>query len=165
MKKYFFTILIFALAAFTCIAQETGKTSIGVDAGVPVGASADDYMFAIGGSLKVENPIGDASLLTLSVGYTSLSAKKTLIGSNVKPPAATFTPIKIGIKYRLSGALFAEVQTGAVFEIRGRRSSRFIYAPGLVCNINSFDLGLRYEGWAGNGSNISQVALRLGYSL
>jgi hypothetical protein len=165
MKKYFFTMLLFAVTAFTCFAQEEGRMSIGVDAGVPLGASADDYLIAIGGSLKMENPVGDASLVTISFGYTSLPAKRALIGSNIRPPAVTYTPLKFGLKYKLAGPLFAEVQTGAAFEIRGRRITRFIYAPGLVGNINRFDVGVRYEGWAGNGGTISQVAMRLGYRL
>lgn len=165
MKKFFFTALLFAVTTYTCVAQQDGRTSIGVDAGIPVGASADDYAFAIGGSLKVENPVGDATLITISLGYTSLSAKSTLTGANIKPPATVFTPLKFGLKYRLAGPLFAEAQTGAAFEIRGRRTTRFIYAPGLVCNINSFDLGVHYEGWAGSGGSISQVAFRLGYRL
>lgn len=139
--------------------------SIGVDAGIPVGSSADGYAFAIGGSLKVENPINDATFFTISLGYTSLSAKAALTGLNIKPPAAVFTPLKIGLKYKLAGPLFVEAQTGAAFEIRGRRSARFIYAPGLTCNIERFDLGVRYEGWAGSSGTISQVAMRLGYRL
>nr|WP_294793731.1 hypothetical protein [uncultured Mucilaginibacter sp.] len=164
MKKYFFTTLLLAITAFTCLAQEEGRMSIGVDAGIPLGASAEDFASIIGGSLKAENPIGDANLITISIGYSSLSAKSMLLGANIKPPATIFTPLKIGLKHRLAGPLFIEAQTGAAFEIRGRRSTRFVYAPGLVCNINKFDLGVRYEGWVGSGGTISQVAARLGFS-
>jgi len=165
MKKYFFTMLLFAATAFSCLAQEEGRMSIGADAGIPVGSSADNFSSVIGGSLKVENPIGDANFITFSIGYSSLSSKSTLLGANIKPPAAIFTPLKIGLKHRLAGSLFIEAQTGAAFEIRGRRTTRFVYAPGLVWSINRFDLGLRYEGWAGNGEAISQVAMRLGFKL
>ena len=164
MKKHLFTILLFAATAFTCFAQEDGRMSIGVDAGIPVGASADNFSSVIGGSLKVENPTGDANFITFSVGYSSLSAKSMLVGANIKPPASIFAPLKIGIKHKLVGPLFIEAQTGAAFEIRGRRSTRFIYAPGLTCSIDKFDLGVRYEGWAGSGGTISQVAMRLGFS-
>jgi len=165
MKKFLFTTLFFAVISFACVAQQDGRTSIGVDAGIPVGSSADDFAFAIGGSLKVENPLNDNTLIIISLGYTSLAAKSTLNGANIKPPASVFTPLKFGLKYNLAGRLFAEGQIGAAFEIRGRRTTRFVYSPGLVCNINRFDLGVRYEGWAGNGGAISQVAMRLGYRL
>jgi hypothetical protein len=164
MKKYLFTMLLFAATAFTCLAQQDGRMSIGLDVGIPVGASADNFSSVIGGSLKVENPIGDTNFITFSIGYSSLSAKSMLVGANIKPPASVFTPLKIGIKHKLVGPLFIEAQTGAAFEIRGRRSTRFIYAPGLTCSIDKFDLGVRYEGWAGNGGAISQVAMRLGFS-
>ncbi|PJJ80165.1 hypothetical protein [Mucilaginibacter auburnensis] len=164
MKKLFLMLLLFIVATLPVVAQTEGRTSIGIDAGIPVGAAADAYSIAIGGAIKTENILNENTLLSLSFGYTSLPAKQTLIGANIKPPAATYTPLKVGIKYRLVAELYAEAQTGAAFEIRGRRTVRFIYAPGLVYNINSFDLGLRYEGWAGSGSTISQVALRLGYS-
>ncbi|MFD0750718.1 hypothetical protein ACFQZS_11225 [Mucilaginibacter calamicampi] len=165
MKKYFFTTLFFAFIACSCFAQQDSRTSIGVDAGFPVGSSADDFAFAIGGSLKIENPVGDRALITLSMGYTSLSAKSTLLGANIKPPASVFTPLKFGLKYNIAGPIYAEGQIGAAFEIRGRRTTRFVYSPGLVGNIDKFDLGVRYEGWAGNGGTISQVAVRLGYRL
>ncbi|MGY3213858.1 hypothetical protein [Mucilaginibacter sp. HD30] len=165
MKKFVFTTLFFAVISLTCVAQQDSRMSIGVDAGIPVGFSADDFASAIGGSLKVENPLNDNTFITFSLGYTSLAAKNTLLGANIKPPAPVFTPLKFGVKYKLAGPLFAEAQIGAAFEIRGRRSTRFVYAPGLVCSINKFDLGVRYEGWAGSGGAISQVAMRLGYSL
>jgi hypothetical protein len=165
MKKYFFIMLFFAVTAFTCFAQEDGRMSIGVDPGIPVGAAADNFTFVFGGSLKVENPIGDENLLTISIGYFSLSAKSMLVGANIRPPATIYTPLKIGIKHKVAGPLFIEAQTGAAFEARGRRTTRFIYAPGLVFNINRFDLGVRYEGWLGNGGTISQVAMRLGFRL
>ena len=165
MRKLILLTLFFAFATFKIYAQDEGRVSLGVDAGIPVGAAADNYTFAIGGSLKVENRVNDNALVTLSFGYTSLPAKSTLIGANITPPAAVFTPLKFGLKYKLAGPLHAEAQTGAAFEIRGRRTTRFVYAPGLVCNINKFDLGVRYEGWLGNGGTISQVALRLGYKL
>ncbi len=165
MKKHFLTLLLLATICATASAQTEGRTSIGIDAGIPVGAAGDAFSFAIGGSIKTENPVNETTFLTLSFGYTSLSAKQTLTGANIKPPAATYTPLKLGLKYRLVAELYAEAQTGAAFEIRGRRTVRFIYAPGLVYNINNFDLGVRYEGWAGSGGTISQVMLRLGYGL
>ncbi len=165
MIKYFLTAFLFTIITFNCFSQQQGRASIGVDAGIPVASSADAFASAIGGSLKVENPVSENALVTISLGYTSLSAKSTFPGANIKPPASVFTPLKFGLKYRIAGELFAEVQTGAAFEIRGRRSTLFVYAPGLVCNINNFDAGVRYEGWAGSGGSISQVALRLGYRL
>ena len=163
MKKYLFTTLFFVTIAFTCFAQQDGRVSVGVEAGIPVGSSADDFASVIGGSIKVENPVSENTFITISLGYSSLSAKSSLLGANIKPPAAVFMPLKFGLKYRLAGALFAEAQTGVAFEVRGRRTTRFVYSPGLVCNINKVDLGVRYEGWAGSGGVISQVALRLGY--
>ena len=80
-------------------------------------------------------------------------------------PAVTYLPLKLGLKYNLAAGLYAEGQIGGAFEIRGRRSVRFVYAPGLIYSFNNVDLGIRYEGWAGNGGAIQQVALRLGLSL
>jgi len=165
MKKYLLTTLLVAVVALSCFAQEDNRTSVGVDAGFPVGSSANDFSFAIGGSLKIENAISDNALITISMGYTSLSTKSTLLGANVKPPASVYTPLKFGVKYKIAGPLFAEGQIGAAFEIRGQRATRFIYSPGLVCNIDKFDVGLRYENWNNTSSNIGQVALRVGLAL
>lgn len=158
--------MIFLLAglAFGSYAQSEGHASIALDAGIPAGASGDAYNYAIGGSLKFESPTSEKAFFTISLGYASLSTKEVLIdGSTLKPPAAIFAPVKLGLKYQLAGVLYAEGQIGAAFETRGRRSTRFIYAPGLVCSFERIDLGVRYEGWAGSSGNISQAALRLGY--
>lgn len=163
MAKIFFTLLLLAGTTFCCFAQTEGQVSIAVDAGIPIGESGDIYSSAIGGSLKFETLASESVLFTLSVGYASLAAKKALIGGgSIKPPAAVFAPVKLGLKYRLAGLLYAEGQIGAAFETRPRRSTRFIYAPGLVCSFGHIDAGLRYEGWVGGNGNINQMALRLG---
>ena len=163
MTKLFLTLLLVTGLAHCGYAQTDSHVSLGVDAGIPVGAAGDNYSSAIGGSLKFESPACESVLFTVSLGYASLAAKEALIGGGTfKPPAAIFTPLKFGLKYQLIGPLYTEGQIGAAFETRGRRSVRFIYAPGLVVSFGHIDAGLRYEGWAGNG-NISQVALRLGF--
>lgn len=156
-------IFLFAGVALGCYAQNDAHSSIALDAGIPIGASGNIYSSAIGGSLKFESPTSEKAFFTLSVGYASLSAKEALIGGGMlKPPAAVFAPVKLGLKYQLAGVLYTEGQIGAAFETRGRRSTRFIYAPGLVCSLDRIDVGVRYEGWAGGNGNISQVALRAG---
>lgn len=166
MKKYYFIALFLVMIAFAANAQQEGRMSVGVDAGMPVGASANTYSLAIGGSLKVETPLAGANFFTLSLGYTSISSKQVNnIFGTVKPPAVAFIPLKLGLKYNLTGGLYAEAQIGGAFEIRGRRTTRFVYAPGLVYSFNDFDLGVRYEGWAGTGGPIQQAAIRLAYKL
>lgn len=164
MTKFFSALLLFTSLALCSYAQTDGRVSLAFDAGVPVGAAGDIYSSAIGGSLKFESPASENILFTVSVGYASLAAKEALIGGGTfKPPAAIFAPLKLGVKYRLIGPIYTEGQIGAAFETRGRRSTRFIYAPGLVLSLGHVDAGLRYEGWAGSNGNINQVALRLGF--
>ncbi len=166
MKKYFFTILFLTATAFACFAQQNGRASVGLDAGMPIGTSANAYNLAIGGSLKIETPTMGANFFTLSIGYTSLPGKQiTNTLGTFNPPPVNYLPLKLGLKYNLTGGLFAEGQLGGAVEIRGRRGVRFIYAPGLTYNFEKIDIGVRYEGWAGSGGPIQQVALRLAYRL
>ena len=55
-------------------------------------------------------------------------------------------------------------EVGAAFGTDENQKTALVYAPGIGVGFNKgIDLGLRYEGFAQNGSNLAQVALRLAY--
>ena len=164
MKKVLLATLLFVGVAATSFAQDGGgKFSVGVEAGLPLGNASDFYNLAIGGSLKYDLPIAEATAFTVSAGYTSFMGK-TIAG--VKVPAVGFVPVKVGIKYNLAEALYAEAQVGATARTTGsNKKVAFAYAPGIGYNFGGgVDLGVRYEGWAVSGGTTSQIAARLAYS-
>ena len=161
MKKVLLATLLFVGLAATTFAQDGGKFSVGVEAGVPVGSASNTHNFVIGGSLKYGLPIADGTDFTISAGYSSFQGKT--VGS-IKFPALGFVPVKAGIKYFLADSFYGEAQVGAAFSTQSGGGTAFAYSPGVGFKFSDVvDLGVRYEAWSKNGTT-GQVAARLGFS-
>lgn len=162
MKKFLLALVLLSGAAFSSFAQSsssTGKFSIGLEAGLPVGDVKNISNLFIGGSLKYDQPIATGTFFTISGGYTSLKFKDEVGGGS-----ASFIPVKVGIKYFLAESFYGEAQIGAAFGAKNADGTAFAYSPGIGYAFGGgLDLGVRYEGWSKDGT-ISQVAARLAYS-
>jgi len=168
MKKILLVAAILCGAAAGSFAQTStptqgsGKFSIGVEAGLPVGSTSDYSNFAIGGSLKYELPVAATTFVSLSAGYTDLLYKSDLKAA-IGKSGAGFIPVKAGLKYYFNEGFYGEGQVGAVFSTESGGGTAFAYAPGIGYSFSGgFDAGVRYEGWSHDGT-VSQVALRLAY--
>ena len=172
MKKVLLTLVVVGAAALSTFAQSSsssksdasGKFSIGVDAGLPVGSTSDVYSFVIGGDLKYEMPFSSGLAWSLSAGYSSTMLKSEF-KDEVGKSAFGYVPVKAGIKYTFDqSAFFVEGQLGVVFGTQSGSGTAFVYAPGVGYKFtDNLDLGVRYEGWSHDGT-FSQVAARLAYS-
>jgi hypothetical protein len=170
MKKFLLALVLLSGAAFSSFAQtssESGKFSIGLEAGLPVGKVKDYSSFAIGGSLKYDHPIAEGTFFTLSAGYTKFLSNDDAKAIDYKLYAI---PVKAGIKYFFAEGFYGEAQVGAAFvnESSGGFSGNttaFAYSPGIGYVLGGgVDLGVRYEGWSKSGTTISQIAARLAFS-
>lgn len=170
MKKFLLALVLLSGAAFSSFAQsssETGKFSIGVEAGIPVGDIKNATNFVIGGSLKYDHPIAEGTFVTLSAGYNKFLAK-----GEAKDAGYSFygIPVKAGLKYFFAEGFYGEAQLGAAFtksKIEGLGSesaTAFAYSPGIGYVFGGgVDLGVRYEAWSKNGT-VGQIAARLAFS-
>ena len=165
MKKILLAAILLGGTVFTSYAQtskETGKFSIGVEAGLPLGDASDVSNFAIGGSLKYEVPVATNTFVSLSGGYTEFLYKSD-VKDETGQSGAGFVPIKVGLKYYFNTNFYAEGQIGATFATESGGGTAFAYAPGIGYTFKGgFDLGFRFEGWSKDGS-LNQLALRLAY--
>nr|WP_067052861.1 outer membrane beta-barrel protein [Mucilaginibacter sp. L294] len=164
MRKLLLLFVIVAGAAFSASAQsssESGKFSIGLEAGLPVGdAKTVGGNLFIGGSLKYDQPIATGTFFTISAGYTSLSFKDTYGGGSLG-----YAPVKVGVKYFLAESFYGEAQVGAAFGTKSGTGTSFAYSPGIGYAFGGgVDLGIRYEAWSKSGITLGQVAARLAYS-
>ncbi|HEK19501.1 MULTISPECIES: outer membrane beta-barrel protein [unclassified Mucilaginibacter] len=170
MKKVLLMLTVIcglSVAAKAQTSSQTGKFSIGVEAGLPVGDASNSSNFIIGGSLKYDHPIAENTFITGSAGYS-----KFLMKSEFKDAGYSFyaIPVKVGVKYFFSPGFYGEGQLGAAFVtakldgLGSNSTTAFAYSPGIGYAFSpNVDLGVRYEGWSKNGTT-SQVALRLAYS-
>ena len=175
MKKILLLLVVLSAVAFNSFAQSSkddgsGKFSIGVDPGLPVGDANNFSSFAIGGDLKYSIPAAENFDVSLSAGYTTFIGKTVTIdfdGQSVSEKAGNIKgiPVKLAGRYNFNGStgFFGEVALGAAF-IQDGGGTAFLYAPGVGYALDGgFEVGVRYEGWSKNGT-ISQIALRVAYS-
>ncbi|MDO3625873.1 outer membrane beta-barrel protein [Mucilaginibacter sp. BT774] len=173
MRKILLMAVLIVSAVTASFAQTSksssstsGKFSIGVDPGVPVGSVSDVSSFAIGGDIKYSLPAAPNFDVSLSAGYTVFIGKTIDFGgTSVKVGNLKAIPVKLGGRYNFSGAtgFFGEVGIGAAF-IQDGGGTAFVYAPGIGYALDGgFEVGARYEGWSKNGS-IGQIGFRVAYS-
>lgn len=158
------------VAMFIGTNQASAQTSDGdskalrLGAGLSVGLpTSDDYNIAVGGDLRLQKDFFSNISGTLSAGYTNFSVKdeaKNSLGYN----SLGFIPVKAGIKIFPIERFYISGEVGAGFGTDKDQSTALVYAPGIGVGTNTgIDLGLRYEGFAQDGNNLGQVALRIAY--
>lgn len=163
VKKIAFAVAVAALfSSFNGYAQKSDGDSkalrlgIGFSAGLPTN---DFYSVALGGDLKLQQDFTTNISGTLSAGYTSFSLDGNNTGS------VNFIPLKVGIKVFPVQRFYLGGEVGVGFGVGDLNDgTSFVYAPGIGVGTNAgWDFGLRYEGFARDGGNIGQVALRVAY--
>ena len=172
MKKLLLSLAIVGCAVVSAFAQkssEGGKWNVGIEAGLPVGDASNVSNFAIGASVKYEQPIADQTFVTISAGYSRFlyksDVKDALREAGINKSGEGFVPIKAGLKYYFmcNAGFFAEGQLGVAISTESGGGTAFAYSPGVGYTVDGgFEVGVRYEGWSHDGT-LSQMGLRLGY--
>ncbi len=136
------------------------RLGIGFNAGLPLD---DFYKVALGGDIRLQKDFFSNISATLSAGYTHFSFTdelQTLTNKN----GIGYIPVKLGIKIFPVENFCISGEAGAAFGAEKGQSTVIVYAPGIGYGFNNgIDLGLRYEGFAKDGNNLAQVALRIAY--
>lgn len=172
-----------ALALFTAKdvdAQTTPvnkwRLGIGLEAGRPIGNAHDISNFELGGTARLQYGLSNSTALTLTSGYYNMFGKTITVpdataggtGVEVKSKDLGIIPVKLGIKSFLANKLYFGAEAGAGFEATslypdGSKDTKLILSPTIGFATNVIDLGLRYEGFFGQGNNYGLIGLRLAY--
>jgi hypothetical protein len=77
-------------------------------------------------------------------------------------------PVKAGIKAFVGDGFYFSGEAGAGFEVHpiiagGEKNTKLILSPGVGYASKSWDVGVRYENFSGQGNNYGLVGLRLAY--
>jgi opacity protein-like surface antigen len=176
MKKVLLSLLMVAGLGFAASAQTEGavnKISVGPEFALPIGDFGDVYSVGFGGSVQGELNVAKSLNLTGSAGYLSFSYKKEIkdfyksLGAPLKNDG--IIPLKVGAKYYFGGNFYGAGEVGAAIATGEGSGTAFAYSPTLgasfsVADKSSIDLGIRYEGWSKNGSNISFIGIRAAFA-
>ena len=136
------------------------RLGVGVSAGLPTN---DDFNIALGGDLRLQKDFFSNISGTLSAGYTNFSVKDEAKAS-LPYDSRGYIPVKAGIKIFPTQRFYISGEVGAGFGTDKGQGTALVYAPGIGIGTNTgIEIGLRYEGFAQDGDNLGQVALRLAY--
>ena len=136
------------------------RLGVGLSVGIPTN---DAYNLALGGDVRLQKDFFSNISGTLSAGYTNFSIKNDVALPN-GDKGIGFIPVKVGIKIFPVSRFYISGEVGAGFGTDKGQGTALVYAPGIGVGTNTgIDLGLRYEGFAYNNTNLNQVALRIAY--
>lgn len=144
------------------------RLGIGVEGNIPTGGINDGYGFVLGGTARLQYGIADNLALTLTSGYYNFFAKSVDVGNvSVKGPNFGIVPVKLGIKTFFTDNLYFGAEAGAGFvtnkSISSDGNTKLVLAPALGWADKSWDVGVKYENFSGQGSHFGMLGLRLAY--
>ena len=177
MKRLLLSLAISGIFAFSTVSAQTKESawhgqqlSFGFDAAAPVGDFSDFHKFGLGLSVQFQTPIAKNLNFTASVGYLNFTGKEYLRTGYliIKENNLSAVPVKVGVRYFISDKFYAGAELGAAFGTSDNAGTMAVYSPNIgfqlpLANKKAIDLGLRYEGWANNGSS-AFVGLRAAYN-
>ncbi|WP_183558134.1 hypothetical protein [Mucilaginibacter sp. SP1R1] len=155
----------------------TLRFGVGLEVGAPTGNAHDISNFELGGTARLQYGVSHDLALTLTSGYYNFFGK-TVTSREVTPGGVTtvtfkgrslgMIPVKAGIKAFISNGFYFSAEAGAGFEVHpiiagGEKDTKLILSPGLGYASKSWDVGVRYENYSGQGNNYGLVGLRLAY--
>ena len=163
MKRFLFFILLFSASGVWAQDERLKKAfSIGAELGIP---NMNAYNIGLGLSGKVEFPVSEKIAITATAAYAAFFYKSNLF-ANKSLSAASFIPLKAGVKYYVNQGIYFEGELGEAIEANYLKRDLFAFSigPGFIIPINEkygVDFGLRYEKWSQH--QVQQTAIRFAY--
>jgi hypothetical protein len=141
-------------------AGTSGRFSLGLEAGLPLGENGKPYSHILGGSLQYEvMPASDLGI-TFNGGYLNWAFKSSYGGKSVG-----FVPLLAGVKYYISPNAFIHAQLGAAVGTATGQGTSFAYSPGIGFKLSpNVDAEFKYMGISNSGGTLSDVGVRLAYN-
>jgi len=148
------------------------RFGIGLEAGAPLGNAHDISNFELGGTARLQYGVTNNLALTLTSGYYNFFGKQNT-SQTIDYKSVGIVPVKAGIKAFFTDNLYFGAEAGAGFETKSfgsykggpeyNKDTKLILAPGIGFANKTWDVGVRYENFSGQGQNYGLVGLRLAY--
>jgi hypothetical protein len=174
MKKMVLVIVGIALLSSAAMAQRgNNRLSVAADLSAPTGDFGEYSKMGFGGTVKALYGIGKSGQITLTSGYTSISAKeifKQLLGAD--KITQSIIPVLAGYRHNIKGfyvepqvgyGLYASKIKGGMLDSKDSGGA-ITWAAGVGYVYRSFELGARYQSGHKDGESNGLVGVRLGYN-
>jgi hypothetical protein len=144
MKHLFSFLTIFLLLFGIAHAQvpNSWRIGFGINAGV---ATSDAFKYALGGDIRVQKNFNERLSGTLTTGFTHFFEKDHFASYNQYGSPYNVIPVKLGLKYVVTGNLYAGGEAGAGFAFEQWGTS-FLWSPSVgLAFKNGMDISIKYE--------------------
>jgi hypothetical protein len=139
------------------------RLGIGLEAGIPTGNANTISNFELGGTLRLQYDAAKDFAYTLTSGYYNFFGKEIgNTGANFE--SLGIVPVKVGIKAFFSSNLYFGAEAGAGFETISNGDTKLILSPTLGFANKTWDVGVRYENFSGQGNSYGLAGLRIAYA-
>jgi hypothetical protein len=159
------------------VKEDAFRFGIGLETGLPTGNAHDISNFELGGSARLQYGLTNNFALTLTSGYYNFFGKtytSTFTNAtstttiSVKGRSLGMIPVKGGIKAFFTPSFYFGAEAGAGFEVHEpvdgeTKDTKLILSPGVGYATKSWDVGVRYENYSGQGNSYGLVGLRIAY--
>jgi hypothetical protein len=156
-------------AQTTTTAPNPWRLGIGLEAGIPTGNANNISNFELGGTARLQYDASDHFAWTLTSGYYNMFGKDVIVtdGStsiSTKAPSLGIVPVKLGIKAFFAPQFYFGAEAGAGFETISEGNTKLILSPALGFANKTWDVGVRYENFSGQGNSYGLAGLRVAYA-
>jgi hypothetical protein len=166
MKKIIaLAFIVFSTTSAIFAQSQSGfKFSVGPELGFPTGSFSDSHSFGIGVTGQVEISLQEHLYGTITGGVMSYNGKSS--GAGFKYKGTTVVPLRVGVKYFLSGGIYTALQVGVGFLNNGLGTA-FAYSPQIGYefknkNDKKIDATFKYDAYSKDGT-IGAIGFRLAY--
>lgn len=145
------------------------RLGIGLETGLPTGSAHDFSNFEFGGTARLQYDASDHFAWTLTSGYYNMFGKNVTVATpngqvTGKSADLGIVPVKLGIKAFFSSNLYFGAEAGAGFETVSEGNTKLILSPTLGFANKTWDVGVRYENFSGQGNSYGLAGLRIAYA-
>ncbi|WP_426667645.1 hypothetical protein ACPPVU_16605 [Mucilaginibacter sp. McL0603] len=151
------------------------RLGIGIEGGIPTGNAHDISNFELGGTARLQYDASKNVALMLTSGYYNFFGKSIPDLGGIKYKSLGMIPVKAGVKAFFAPNVYVSGEAGAGFETSAfgdfsgdrtaglEKDTKLILSPGVGYACKSWDVGVRYENYSGQGNSYGLVGLRIAY--
>ena len=156
-------------AQTTTTAPNPWRLGIGLETGIPTGNAHDFSDFELGGTARLQYDASDHFAWTLTSGYYNMFGKTVTVATPLGPVTGKaedlgIVPVKLGIKAFFAPNIYFGAEAGAGFETISEGNTKLILSPALGFANKTWDVGVRYENFSGQGNSYGLAGLRIAYA-
>ena len=166
MKKIIVLMVVAVCTSCMLMAQSDSKFrfSVGPELSFASGSFSDSHSIGIGGTAQAEVSLQEHLYGTATFGLISYNGKSS--GAGYKYKGETILPLRVGVKYFLSGGIYGAAQLGVGFLNNGGGTA-FAYSPQIGYEFKTksdkaLDATFKYDGYSKDGT-IGAIGFRLAY--